>query len=61
MTTNTSAVRAAKPDQSAVPVGDWRVDPVRSLASFMARVAGRSVRGRLPLSGAAIVAASVED
>ncbi|MCW2647122.1 MAG: hypothetical protein JWP07_3231 [Pseudonocardiales bacterium] len=61
MTTDTSAVRAAKPDQSAVPVGDWRVDPVRSHASFTARVAGRSVRGRLPLSGAAIVTASVED
>ena len=61
MTTDTTAVRAAKPDQSAVPVGDWRVDPVRSHASFTARVAGRSVRGRLPLSGEAIVTASVED
>jgi polyisoprenoid-binding protein YceI len=61
MTTDTSAVRVAKPDQTYVPLGDWRVDPVRSHASFTARVAGRSVRGRLPLSGAAIVAASVED
>jgi polyisoprenoid-binding protein YceI len=37
------------------------VDPTRSSASFTARVAGRSVRGRLPLIGAAYVSPAVED
>jgi len=48
---------------SALPVtpGSWRVDPSRSSASFTARVAGRPVRGRLPLSGGAYVSASIED
>jgi polyisoprenoid-binding protein YceI len=61
MTAPTSDIRSASQDQSAVPVGDWLVDPVRSHASFTARVAGRSVRGRLPLTGAVNVAASIED
>jgi polyisoprenoid-binding protein YceI len=61
MTDPRSDVRSATQDQSAVPVGDWRVDPVRSHASFAARVAGRSVRGRLPLIGTVSVAASIED
>lgn len=44
-----------------VPAGSWRVDPARSSASFTSRVAGRSVRGLLPLSGAAYVSPAVED
>ena len=43
-----------------MPVGDWRVDPVRSSASFTARVAGRPVRGRLPLTGRARISTSLE-
>jgi polyisoprenoid-binding protein YceI len=50
-------------DAGVLPVsgGSWRVDSARSSASFTARVAGRSVRGRLPLSGAAYVSPAVED
>jgi polyisoprenoid-binding protein YceI len=44
-----------------VPVGEWSVDPVRSSASFTARVAGRSVQGRLPLTGAARISTSLEE
>ncbi len=61
MTAPKSEIRSAVQAKSAVPVGDWLVDPVRSRASFTARVAGRSVRGRLPLTGAVKVAASIED
>jgi polyisoprenoid-binding protein YceI len=41
--------------------GIWRVDPARSHASFAARVAGRPVRGRMPLTGRVLVAEPVED
>jgi polyisoprenoid-binding protein YceI len=61
MTAPTSDIRFAGQDPSAVPVGNWLVDPVRSHASFTARAAGRSVRGCLPLTGAVSVAASFED
>jgi polyisoprenoid-binding protein YceI len=61
MTAPRSDIRSATHDQSAVPAGAWLVDPVRSHASFAARVAGRSIRGRLPLIGAVSVAASIED
>lgn len=61
MTAPRSDIRSAPHDRSAVPVGAWLVDPVRSHASFAARVAGRSVRGHLPLIGAVTVAASIED
>jgi polyisoprenoid-binding protein YceI len=60
VTASTSAHRSARLDECGVPAGDWYVDPVRSHASFTARVAGTSVRGRLPLAGAVTVAPSVE-
>ena len=41
--------------------GHWLVDPARSYASFAARVAGRPVRGRLPLTGRVFIAEPVED
>ena len=41
--------------------GSWRVDPARSQASFAARVAGRPVGGRLPLSGQMLMAEPIED
>jgi len=61
MTAPRSDIRSATQDKSAVPVGAWVVDPARSHASFAARVAGKSVRGRLPLIGAVSVAASIEE
>jgi polyisoprenoid-binding protein YceI len=61
MTARRSEIRSVTQDKSAVPVGAWHVDPARSYTSFTARVAGRSVPGRLPLIGAVSVAASIED
>jgi polyisoprenoid-binding protein YceI len=46
--------------QPRVPAGSWRVDPARSQASFGARVAGRLVRGSLPLAGGAVITDPVE-
>lgn len=44
-----------------VSPGCWRVDPARSHASFMARVAGGPVRGRLALAGRVHIAQPLED
>jgi polyisoprenoid-binding protein YceI len=41
--------------------GNWRVNQAHSQATFEARVAGRTVRGRLPLTGHAIIAEPIED
>ena len=41
--------------------GRWRADPAQSQALFAARVAGRAVQGRLPLSGQVVIAAPIED
>jgi polyisoprenoid-binding protein YceI len=41
--------------------GSWRVDPDRSHASFAARGAGLSVRGRLPLTGQVLIAEPIEN
>jgi polyisoprenoid-binding protein YceI len=41
--------------------GSWRVDPAQSHASFAARVAGRSVQGRLPLTGRVLITEPIED
>jgi polyisoprenoid-binding protein YceI len=61
MTTATPDIRLGSHGALPVTAGGWRVDPSRSSASFTARVAGRPVRGRLPLSGGAYVSASIED
>jgi polyisoprenoid-binding protein YceI len=61
-------VTATTPDHQFLPaglprlaVGSWRVDPARSLASFAARAAGRSVCGHLPLTGQVLVTEPIED
>jgi len=41
--------------------GYWRVDPARSHASFAARAVGRSVVGRLPLTGRVLMAEPIEE
>jgi polyisoprenoid-binding protein YceI len=61
MTTATPDIRFGRSGALPVTAGSWRVDSSRSSASFTARLAGRSVRGRLPLSGGAYVSASIED
>jgi polyisoprenoid-binding protein YceI len=59
--TTTSRIPLAPGGQPRLTVGSWRVDPAHSHASFAARVAGRSVRGRLPLTGRVLIAQPVED
>jgi polyisoprenoid-binding protein YceI len=41
--------------------GSWQVDPARSHASFVATVAGRPVRGRVPLTGQVLVTDPAEN
>ncbi len=41
--------------------GSWRVDPARSRASFAARAVGRSVLGRVPLTGRVLITEPIED
>jgi polyisoprenoid-binding protein YceI len=47
-------------EQQQLATGAWRVVPARSHASFTARLAGRPVRGRLPLTGNALIAEPIE-
>jgi polyisoprenoid-binding protein YceI len=61
-------VTATTPGHPFVPAelprpaaSSWRVDPARSHASFAARGAGLSVRGRLPLTGRVLVTEPIED
>jgi polyisoprenoid-binding protein YceI len=61
LTTRTSDIHPGTRDACAVPTGEWSVDPVRSSTSFMARVAGGSVQGRLPLTGSARISATIEE
>ena len=61
MTTPAPGTRHGTENLPDVPAGGWRVDPARSHASFSARVAGRSVRGRLPLAGGVHIAQPIED
>ena len=61
MTTATTDTRSITRAEPRMPVGDWRVDPSRSEALFTARLAGKRVRGRLPLAGGAVVTARIED
>jgi polyisoprenoid-binding protein YceI len=61
MTTDTTSIHAGSGLESPVPVGSWRVDPTSSSASFTAGFAGRRFRGRLPLTGGAVVTPAIED
>ena len=61
MTRRTSDIHPGTQDALPVPAGEWSVDPMRSSATFTARVAGRSVRGRVPLTGEARISASIEE
>ena len=59
--TTTSRIQLAPGGQPRSAAGNWRVDPAHSHVSFATRVVGRPVRGRLPLTGRALIAEPVED
>jgi polyisoprenoid-binding protein YceI len=60
-TTTTPGIQLKPGGRPRLSAGSWRVDPARSHAWFAARVADRSVRGRLPLTGGVLIADPVED
>jgi polyisoprenoid-binding protein YceI len=59
--TATPDVQLTPGGQPRLAAGRWRVDPAHSHASFAARVAGRAVRGCLPLTGGVLIAEPIED
>src|SRR5260370_11427785 len=61
VTTTTPGIQLKPGGQPRLAAGSWRVDPAHSHASFAARVAGRPVRGRLPLTGGVLITEPVED
>ena len=58
--TTTPDMRLKPGEQPRLAAGTWRVAPVRSHASFAAPLAGRTVRGHLPLTGEALVTEPIE-
>jgi polyisoprenoid-binding protein YceI len=61
VTTTTPGIQLKPGGQPRLAPGSWRVDPARSTASFAVRVAGRPVRGRLPLTGGVRITQPIED
>ena len=61
MTTMTPSLRLTPGGQLRPATGAWRVNEDYSHATFHARVAGRTVRGRLPLTGRVVIADRIED
>jgi polyisoprenoid-binding protein YceI len=61
VTTATLSAQSASDLLPRQAAGAWQAVAAHSHASFTARVAGRAVRGRLPLSGEASVGGRVEE
>ena len=61
VTTTTPGIQLKPGGQPRLAAGSWRVDPAHSQASFTARVAGRPVRGRLPLTGGVCITQPIEE
>ncbi len=61
MTTTTPGIQVQPGGQPRLAAGRWRVGPALSHASFTARVAGRAVRGCLPLTGEVLITEPVEE
>ena len=61
MATMTPGMPLPPGGQPRLAAGSWRVDPAQSHASFAASVAGRPVRGRLPVSGRVLITEPMED
>jgi polyisoprenoid-binding protein YceI len=47
-------------EQTRLSTGNWRLSPAHSHVSFVARLAGRSVRGQLPLTGQVLITEPTE-
>ena len=60
MTTLTSEIQLELGELPRLTTGSWQVGPSDSHASFAARLAGRRVRGRLPLTGQVVITEPVE-
>jgi polyisoprenoid-binding protein YceI len=61
VTATTPRIRPRPAGEPGLAAGHWRVDPALSQASFAARVAGRSVRGCLPLTGEVLITEPIEE
>jgi polyisoprenoid-binding protein YceI len=59
--TTTPDIQLKPGGQPRPAAGRWRVDPAHSQASFAARVAGRTLRGHVPLTGGVLIAEPIED
>jgi polyisoprenoid-binding protein YceI len=61
VTATTPGIQLKPKGQPRLAAGSWRADPAHSHALFTARVAGRAVRGRLPLTGEVRITDPIED
>ena len=61
MTMTTPGVQPRPGGQPRLAAGSWRLDPAQSQALFTAWLAGRPVRGRLPLTGGVLITEPIED
>jgi polyisoprenoid-binding protein YceI len=61
VTGSTRGIQLKPGGQPRLAAGSWQVDPAHSHASFTARVAGRPVRGCLPLTGEVRITEPIED
>jgi YceI-like domain len=59
--TATPDIQLKPGEQPRLATGSWRVGPADSCASFAARLAGRRVRGRLPLTGQVVITERIEE
>jgi len=58
--TTTPDMQLKAGEQPRLAAGTWRVSPPQSHASFAARMAGRTVRGHLPLTGEVQITEPIE-
>ena len=59
--TTTPDVQLKPGEQTRLTAGSWRLRPTHSHATFAARLAGRRVRGQLPLSGQVRITDVIEE
>jgi polyisoprenoid-binding protein YceI len=61
VTTITPVIHLEPGELPRLTTGSWQVRPSDSHASFAARLAGRRVRGRLPLAGQVVITEPLEE